>query len=233
MMKYHNKLLAFITPCLVAGNIHAAPIVLDFEGLDDFEGIGAFYNGGTSENGNSGPDYGVEFSGNTLAIIDQDAGGSGNFGGEPSPDTVMFFLEEGESVMNVAAGFETGFSFFYSAVNNPGSVNVYDQLGGTGTILASLGIPVTASDGGDPNGNFSPFFDIGVAFEGTAMSVAFAGVANQIGFDDITFGSVTAGDTGNGGTGGNPVAVPEPSTLGLLGLSLLALITTRRSKTVG
>lgn len=223
MMKNYLKMLAFVTPCLVINHVHAAPIVLDFEGLDNLEGIEEFYNGGTSENGNSGPDLGIEFSGNTLAIVDQDAGGSGNFGGEPSPDTIMFFLEEGASIMNVAAGFETGFSFFYSAINNPGSVDVFDQLGGTGNILASLAIPVTPSDGGDPTGQFSPFFDIGVGFDGTAMSVAFSGVANQIGFDDITFGSVTAG-------GEEPVSVPEPSTLGLLGLSLLGLISARRRK---
>lgn len=220
-MNRYLKTFAFVAPCLVVGQIHAAPIVLDFEGLDNLEAVDGFYNGGTSGNGNSGPNVGVGFSANTLAIVDEDAGGSGNFGGEPSPDTVLFFLEGEASIMNVAAGFDTGFSFFYSAVNNPGSVSVYDEIDGTGNILASLVIPVTTSDGGDPTGNFSPFFDIGVGFSGTALSVAFSGVANQIGFDNITFGSVTAG-------GGNPVAVPEPSTLGLLGLSLLGLAYTRR-----
>jgi hypothetical protein len=38
---------------------------------------------------------------------------------------------------------------------------------------------------------FCPFFPIGLAFSGTAESVSFAGVANQIVFDDVTFGSVT------------------------------------------
>lgn len=209
------KLLLLSSYLLGAGNAYATPIVLNFEGLDNVEAIQDFYNGGTSQNGNSGTNFGVTFSPNTLAVIDSDAGGSGNFGGEPSPDTIMFFLTGASAIMNVSAGFDTGFSFFYSAINNAGSVNVYDGLNGTGNILASLNIPVTPSDGGDPNGNFSPFFDIGVGFSGTAMSVSFAGVQNQIGFDEITFGSITAG--------GDPTEVPEPATLALLGLGLIGI----------
>ncbi len=205
-------------------NAYAAPMVLDFEGLDDLESIGDFYNGGTSQNGNSGTNFGVAFSQNTLAIIDSDASGSGNFGGEPSPDTIMFFLTGADAIMNVAAGFDTGFSFFYSAINNAGSVNVFDELNGTGNILASLNIPITSSDGGDPNGQFSPFFDIGVAFSGTAMSVSFAGVQNQIGFDNITFGSDTPG--------GATTAIPEPSGLLLFGLGLAGIYFSRKKKLV-
>ena len=39
--------------------------------------------------------------------------------------------------MNVPAG-DTGFSFFYTAINNPGFVRVYDGLNGTGNILAEI-----------------------------------------------------------------------------------------------
>lgn len=208
---------------LGASNAFAVPIVLDFEGLDNSESIEGFYNGGTSQNGNSGANFGVSFSQNTLAIIDSDAGGTGNIGGEPSGDTVMFFLTGASAIMNVAAGFDTGFSFFYSAINNAGSVEVFDGLGGTGNILASLNIPVTSSDGGDPNGDFSPFFDIGVGFNGTAMSVSFAGVQNQIGFDNITFGSITAG-------GSAATSVPEPGSFLLLGLGLTGLFLSRKKK---
>ncbi|WP_395339247.1 PEP-CTERM sorting domain-containing protein [Ningiella sp. W23] len=190
---------------------------MDFEGLDNLETIGGFYNGGTSGNGNSGTNFGIEFNADTLAIIDSDAGGTGNFGGEPSPDTVMFFLTGSASIMNVAAGFETGFSFFYSAINNSGNVSVYDGLDGTGTELATLFIPTTPSDGGDPSGAFSPFFDIGVAFAGTARSVVFYGVADQIAFDNITFGSDT------------PILeTPTPSTLAIVLLAATGLIIGRR-----
>ncbi len=197
---------------LVTTRANAVPIVLDFEGLEELEAVDDFYNGGTGGNGSGpGTDFGIEFSPNTIALIDADAGGSGNFGGEPSPDTIMFFLTGAASIMNVAAGFDTGFSLFYSAINNSGSVSVFDGLDGTGTLLGTLALPTTPSNGGDPTGDFSPFFATGVGFAGIARSVSLAGVQDQIGFDDITFGSTTPG------------VVPEPTTVALLGIGLVGL----------
>ena len=205
-----GKRLLVLVAGLVIGLGLAAPsqatvIVLTFEGVGDLNPVGNFYNGG------GGPNYGVDFSANTLAVVDADAGGSGNIGGEPSPSTAMFFLTGSDPYMNVAAGFTTGFSFFYSAVNNPGSLIIWDGLNGTGTQLAALALPLTASDGGDPSGSFSPFYPIGVPFSGTAKSVTFGGVQNQIAFDDVTFGSATPGQ------------VPEPTTLSLVGVGLVGL----------
>ncbi|MGH8172401.1 MAG: hypothetical protein ACREPX_04595 [Rhodanobacteraceae bacterium] len=204
--------------------------VLTFEGLGDQEPVNEFYNGGTGGNGSGpGQNFGVSFSTNSLSIIDADAGGSGNFGGEPSPDTVLFFLTGAAATMNVAAGFTTGFSFFYSAISSPGTIRVYDGLNATGTLLATLDLPLTPNNGApDPNGAFSPLVPIGVTFAGTAMSVDFGGTVNQVAFDNITLGSSTPG----GGGGGPPPApaVPAPTLspawllalaglLGLVGLS--------------
>jgi len=202
--------------CLaMAPKAEAATIVLDFEGLQDLESVNNFYNGGQGGNGSGGgSDFGISFGSSALAIIDEDAGGTGNFGGEPSPSTVLFFLD-GSALMNVAAGFDTGFSFFYSAISSPGVVNVYDGLGGTGSILASLNLPLTPFNGApDPTGVFSPFVPFGVSFNGIARSVDFGGTVNQIGFDDITLGSANPG--------GQPV--PTPALLpGLIGLGVAAL----------
>jgi hypothetical protein len=129
----------------------------------------------------------------------------------------MFFLA-GTAVMNVPAGFTTGFSFFYSCISLPGSVVVYDGPNATGNVLATLPLPLTPNNGApDPTGAFSPLLPIGVTFSGTAMSVGFLGTANQIIFDDVTFGSATPG---------NQVAeVPTVSRTGLLLIAgLLVLV---------
>lgn len=193
--------------------------VLTFEGLADLEFIGDFYNGGLGGNGSGpGPNFGITFSANAQAIIDADAGGTGNFGGEPSPSTIMFFLGGTGATMNVPAGFVSGFSFFYSAINNPGTIRVFSGPDGTGTELASLSLPVTSSDGGDPTGQFSPLVPVGVSFSGTAQSVDFGGTIDQIGFDNITLGSAVP-------DGGQPPApsVPIP-TLSEWGVVLLIFL---------
>ena len=201
----------------------ATTITLDFEGLQDQEAVQNFYNGGTGGNGSSGSNVGAGFSGNALAIIDEDAGGTGNIGGEPSPSTVLFFLTGAAATLNFAAGFDTGFSFFYSAINNPGSINVYDGLNATGNILATLALPLTPFNGApDPSGQFSPFVAAGTGFAGIAKSIDFGGTVNQIAFDNITFGSATPGG-GNGGT----APIPLPASLPLMifalgGLGLFA-----------
>jgi hypothetical protein len=91
-------------------------------------------------------------------------------------------------------------------------VNVYDGPGGTGNVLATIQLPTTPSNGGDPSGAFSPFFAVGVAFAGTAYSIDFGGTVDQIAFDNITFGSQT------------PVGTPDVGApLALLGLGLVGL----------
>lgn len=203
-----ERFLVLIAAILVgvgwAAPSQAAVIVLTFEGIGDGAPIGNYYNGG------GGPNFGIEFSDDALGLIDADAGGNGNFGGEPSPSTAMYFVE-GNPYLNVAAGFTTGFSFYYTAVLYPGSVTIWDGLDGTGTVLTSLDLPTTPFQGAqDPSGDYSPFVPIGVAFDGTARSVTFGGVASQIAFDDVTLGSETPD-------------VPEPTTVALLGAGLVGL----------
>jgi hypothetical protein len=221
------KLTRIVGAIALAGTTtlaNATITVLDFEGIGDLAAINDFYNGGTDSDGNSGTNYGIQFSPNTLGIIDEDAGGTGNFANEPSPDTVMFWLDDTDAIMNVPAGFDTGFSFFYSS-STAASVSVYDELDATGTLLGTIDLVAQGFDDctGDPTGDFCNWTPIGVAFAGTAKSIDFGGTANRTGYDDVTFGSDIP----------DPSPNPEPATLALLGLGIAGLAHQRRRRRNG
>jgi hypothetical protein len=201
-------------------------VVLTFEGLGNNEPIEDYYDGGTGGDGSGpGPNLGITFSSNGLAIISQEAGGTGNFDNNPAGDTILFFLSGTETVMNVPDGFETGFSFFYSAANQSGFVRVYDEVGGQGNLLAELDLPVTPTTGDTPY-TYDNWQDVGVSFDGVARSVDFGGTADQIGFDNVTLGSTQAGG-GDPGTGFTPPPLPVPVGGGfwILLMAILLLIT--------
>lgn len=215
---------SLLAAACVAGSANAQ--VLTFEGIAAGTAqtpIGNFYNGG------AGPNLGIEFFGNALALNSRTAncGGSGNFALNPSGCGVLFFLTGGTTGMNRVAGFTTGFSLFYSAAFNAGSLSVFSGLNGTGSLLATLALPTTGDGIGNAaclGTNFCPWRAVGIGFAGTAQSILFSGVQNQIGFDDVTFGSVTPGTPGN--------VVPEPSTYALMmtGLAGLGIAARRRRK---
>ena len=56
------------TAMLVTG-ICQATTVLTFEGVGDQAAVNDFYNGGTDSAGNSGPNYGINFSSTSLGLI--------------------------------------------------------------------------------------------------------------------------------------------------------------------
>ncbi|MDM7953739.1 MAG: hypothetical protein QUV07_11075 [Cyanobium sp. CZS 25K] len=187
-----------------AASADAAVVHLDFEDINatypsGYASILDFYNGGTSSDGTSGTNYGISFGDNALAICLNTLGTScsntsrGGLGDPTSQLGGLFFLSGSETFLNYAAGFDTGFSFNYVSLNFSGSVNVYDDLNGAGNILATLNLSPNAGSCPGFNAGFCPFSPTGVLFSGTAKSIGFGGVANQIVFDDVTFGTDTPG----------------------------------------
>lgn len=191
----------------------SAVAVLSFEGLQNLESIGNFYNGGLGGFGSGpGPNYGITFSANSITVLESHP--LANFTNEPSPSTVAFFLNGTADTMNVPAGFDTGFSFWYSNTTSDGSVTVFDGLNGTGNILATLQLPgLGACAGADAFCTWEP---VGVGFAGIAKSVDFAGSANLIGFDNITLGAVS------------PVPIPASAVLFAMGLAGMAWLAWRQ-----
>jgi PEP-CTERM motif len=211
-MKFLTKALAAAALLGTASVASATVTTLTFEGVGNGNQVGNFYAG-----------LGITFSPATLALVDADNGGNGNFANEPSPNTIMFFTDANDAILTYAAGFTTGFSFFYTS-STAASVTVWDDVGGTGNLLGSLNLTAQAFDncGGDPSGDFCNWTAVGVSFNGTAKSINFAGTAGRTGFDNITFGT----DTPTPG-------VPEPASWAMLiaGFGLTGAAMRRRRST--
>jgi len=216
---------AAASAAMLAFSANAAVNVLDFVGLQSGEQVLDFYNGGTGGNGSTGgANYGISFGSDSIACTDYDHNGCNTnlIPGGPGAQIVYFLSGPGD-VMNVAGGFDTGFSFYYSAIAYTGTVTVYDGVDGTGNVLATLNLGLTPN-AGDPachGAGYCPFTAAGVTFAGTARSVNFSGVADYIGFADITLGSSNAG---------GPPPIPEPANIGLMmaGLAVVAGAARRR-----
>jgi hypothetical protein len=118
--------------------------------------------------------------------------------------------------MDVASGFDTGFSFFYTSTSFAGDVTVWSGLNGTGTLLTTINLAALGGCSTAPN--FCNWAAAGGSFAGVAESAIFTGVANQIGFDNITIGS------------SSPGTVPEPRLIILPLMLLFGIVYSFRKK---
>ena len=191
-MKLRTKVLAIALSLVGASTAFADTVVLNFEGINtpypttNYAFIQGFYAGGTSSVGTSGTNYGITFSSNAQAIClntpgnvcsNTSRGGLGDPGSQQGALNIAF----GSNIyLDDSGGFTSGISLFYTAMEG-GSLGVYSGLDGTGTLLATLSLPTTASGCTSVyNAAFCPFVPIGIDFSGTAESVSFTGVGGGV-----------------------------------------------------
>jgi hypothetical protein len=159
------------------------PALLNFEGVGNLDPVSGFYG-----------DRGITFSPNALGIISTDAldalGFPDEFGGNfvppPSGTTALTYGEEGAIVMNVEGGFDNQLSFFYASPFANHTVTLYDGLGASGNILAS--IPLSTTTAGSLPHVYGEFEQVTLPFAGVARSVSFGSVPNKLILDDILLG---------------------------------------------
>jgi PEP-CTERM motif len=201
-----SLMLSFLILCSISV-AHATPVdLLNFNYLGNLQPVGNLYNGGSSK----APNYGVTFSSNVYGLKSTLQGGSGNFSPDPTGSPAIFINgTTGASAMgsmSVANGFSSGINFFYTAAFQE-VVTVWSGANGTGTVLAMITL---SPNDGSCSGSYCNWTDVGLSFSGTAKSVTFTGPANGLGLSDITLGQ-------------SNTAIPEPSSIYLLGTGLVGM----------
>lgn len=228
-----NKTLAALavgTALLTAGApfARATPVTITFEGFADLSAQGEspsqYYNNGLSQAGfGPGPAWGITFDDNNPAVYSSqpEVGGGGNFSNEPSASNALTWFNAVGSgaTFTVAGGFTGPITFYYSS-NDPGTLTVSDDIGDT--MVLGARVPTnTLGPGGTQlfdTWTFATFTP-----SGTATTITFDGNPNNTVIDNISFNDPNA-------LPNCEVNCPEPASIGLFTLGLVALGRYRRRR---
>lgn len=143
--------------------------LIDFEGLGNHTDIPAF-------DGISSPDW--------LALIDSDAGGTGNFANEPSPSTVAFWLSGDPKVHDILFARPVLYvGFFYTSTVDI-TLKAFDK--DNKVVASASGLANFNQGEGDPNGYHNKWDPIEVRTTTRIITkVRVSGNENETGIDNL------------------------------------------------
>ncbi len=151
-------------------------VVIDFEGVGNQAPVGTIPT----------PLGDAEFSANALGLVDNDAGGTGPFANEPSPDTVIFVFTDPDPIITMTLENPAEeVSWFYSSPQ-ASTVRIFDVNDDLITEINQAGTPPGP---GDPTGGIFGTW-VGDDFNAGAnviKKVEFDGTLNSIIWDNIDF----------------------------------------------
>lgn len=144
----------------------AQSALLTFEGLSQNQPVGAFYSA-----------QGITFSANATALTSSAAFNI------PSPPTIAYWPTGAGIVVDVSSGY-VALSLYYINGGDPGSLTAYSGANGTGTVVGTVPLPVTAG--------YGDWLQVGPALSATARSFVVNGTAGFLAIDNVSLTLATA-----------------------------------------
>lgn len=200
------QLAALALLAAIGTSASAASFSIDFEKTWAYgSDVNGYYSGGTADDGSSGANLGVSFTG--VSGLSNDDPLFPFYSGAPTMQGVAYahtFAPTDTAFMNVDAGVVGGLAFSYASPTAAvGAVKAYSGLNGTGALLGSLDLAANTT------GGYDNWTAVTFSFAGTAKSFDLTGSANAVALDNIS-------------------AVPEPTSALLMLAGGVALLGLRR-----